>query len=100
MGLTVVVKYSLNASIHVYVHENLHEIYLYNVKSGKNFENKKFMICSSPFWDRLRDFVTSFNSRTSLTWVFMANHVEEEMVKDNVATPEVHQRGGLQPFSN
>jgi hypothetical protein len=25
----------------------------------------------------------------------MANHVEEEMVKDNVATPEVHQRGGL-----
>jgi hypothetical protein len=25
----------------------------------------------------------------------MANHVEEEMVKDNVATPEVHQNGGL-----
>jgi hypothetical protein len=27
-----VVIYSLNASIHVYAHEDLHEIYLYNVK--------------------------------------------------------------------
>jgi hypothetical protein len=27
-----VVIYSLNTSIHVYVHEDLHEIYLYNVK--------------------------------------------------------------------
>jgi hypothetical protein len=32
------------------------------------------------------DFGTSFNRRTSKTWVFMANHMEEEMVKDNVAT--------------
>jgi hypothetical protein len=37
----------------------------------------------------------SFKSRTSKTWVLMANHMEEEMVKVNVATPEVHQRGGL-----
>jgi hypothetical protein len=28
-------------------------------------------------------------------WVFMANHVEKKMAKDNVTTPEVHQRGGL-----
>jgi hypothetical protein len=27
-----VVIYSLNANIHVYVHEDLNEIYLYNVK--------------------------------------------------------------------
>jgi ribosomal protein L31E len=49
-----------------------------------------------------RDFGTSFNSRTSRTWVYMANHVEEKMVKDNVATPpEVHQCGGdLNPLSN
>jgi hypothetical protein len=25
-------QYTINASIHVYVHEDLHEIYLYNVK--------------------------------------------------------------------
>jgi hypothetical protein len=29
----------------------------------------------------------------------MANHMEEKTVKDNVATPEVHQRGGdVNPF--
>ncbi len=28
-----------------------------------------------------RDFGTSFNSWTSRTWVYMANHVEEKMVK-------------------
>jgi hypothetical protein len=41
----------------------------------------------------------SFNSRTSKTWVFLANHGEEKMVDNNVATPEVHQRGGnVSPF--
>jgi hypothetical protein len=49
------------------------------------------------FWD----FGTSFNSRTSRTWVYMKNQVEEKMVKDNVATPEVHQHGGVvNPLSN
>jgi hypothetical protein len=34
-------------------------------------------------------------------WVYMANHVEEKMVKDNVAAPEVHQCGGdVNPLSN
>jgi hypothetical protein len=43
----------------------------------------------------------SFNSRMSRTWLYMANQVEEKMVKDNVATPEVHQRGGdVNPLSN
>jgi hypothetical protein len=30
-----VVIYNLNANIHVYVHEDLNEIYLYNVKKAK-----------------------------------------------------------------
>jgi hypothetical protein len=50
---------------------------------------------ASLFWD----FGTSFNSRMSKTWVSMINHVEEEMVEDNVATPKVHQHGGdVNPF--
>jgi hypothetical protein len=54
-------------------------------------------IVTLKFWD----FGTSFNSRRSRTWVYMANHVEEKMVKDNVATPEVHQCGGdVNPLSN
>jgi hypothetical protein len=37
----------------------------------------------------------------SRTGVYMANHMEEKMVKDNVAAPEVHQRGGdVNPLSN
>jgi hypothetical protein len=46
-----------------------------------------------------RDFGTSFNTRMSRKRVYMANHVEEKMVKDNVATPKVHQhRGDVNPF--
>jgi hypothetical protein len=52
-------------------------------------------IVISGLWDPW----TSFNSRTSKTWVYMANHVEEKMVEDNVVTPEVHQCGGdVNPF--
>jgi hypothetical protein len=48
-----------------------------------------------------QDFGASFNSRTSRTWVYMANHTEKKMDKDYVATPEVHQRGGdVNPLSN
>jgi hypothetical protein len=34
-------------------------------------------------------------------WVYTANHMEEKMAKDNMATPEVHQReGDVNPLSN
>ncbi len=35
-----VVIYSLNANIHVYVHEDLNEIYLYNVKKAYTAKNQ------------------------------------------------------------
>jgi hypothetical protein len=36
-----VVIYSLNTSIHVYVHEDLHEMYLYNVKCVHQLLSRK-----------------------------------------------------------